>query len=111
MADKEIIDLPAVEISDLPTAESVADDILLPCYVPGSTDPAQNVTGAQLRGFAERAGESAGAEAGRKAAADLQKGDKGDTPVKGVDYWTAEDRAAMVADVLAALPVAEGGSF
>nr|DAG02137.1 MAG TPA: PROTEIN (MANNOSE-BINDING PROTEIN A), HOST DEFENSE, METALLOPROTEIN, SUGAR.9A [Myoviridae sp. ct4uh47] len=38
------------------------------------------------------------------------KGDKGDQgtaghiPVKGTDYWTAADKAEMVADVLAALP-------
>lgn len=38
------------------------------------------------------------------------KGDKGDpgadghTPEKGVDYWTAADKAEMVAAVLAALP-------
>ena len=29
------------------------------------------------------------------------------TPTKGVDYWTEEDQANIVADVLAALPVAE----
>lgn len=34
-------------------------------------------------------------------------GRDGATPVKGTDYWTAEDRAAMVSDVLAALPAAE----
>lgn len=41
------------------------------------------------------------------------KGDTGDTgprgpaghaPVKGTDYWTAADKAEIVADVLAALP-------
>ena len=38
------------------------------------------------------------------------RGEKGDpgaagkTPVKGTDYWTAADKAEMVADVLAALP-------
>lgn len=32
---------------------------------------------------------------------------KGAAPVKGVDYWTTEDQAAIVDDVLAALPVAE----
>lgn len=38
------------------------------------------------------------------------KGDKGDpgadghTPVKGTDYWTAADKAEIVADVIAALP-------
>lgn len=45
-----------------------------------------------------------------------EKGDKGDTgeqgtagytPVRGTDYWTEEDQAAIVADVLAALPAAE----
>lgn len=41
------------------------------------------------------------------------KGEKGEpgaaghTPVKGIDYWTADDRNAIVADVLAALPAAE----
>ena len=32
------------------------------------------------------------------------KGDKGDAPVKGTDYWTDADKAAIVNDVLAALP-------
>lgn len=59
------------------------------------------------------------------SSADLKgdKGDKGDTgsagaagaagktPVKGTDYWTAEDRAAIVNDVLAALPTWDGGSY
>ena len=39
---------------------------------------------------------------------DGQNGQDGKTPVKGTDYWTAEDRAAMVADVVAALPVYNG---
>ena len=51
------------------------------------------------------------------------KGEKGDTgatgatgpagytPVKGVDYWTAADKSAMVSDVLAALPTWNGGSY
>ena len=47
------------------------------------------------------------------------KGDKGDTgakgadgktPVKGTDYWTEADKTAIVADVIAALPAAEGMS-
>lgn len=37
------------------------------------------------------------------ALADL-KGPAGHTPVKGADYWTAADKAEIVADVLAALP-------
>lgn len=32
------------------------------------------------------------------------QGPKGDAPVKGTDYWTAADKAEIVADVLAALP-------
>lgn len=48
------------------------------------------------------------------------KGDPGDpgapgapgyTPVKGTDYWTQEDKAGIVSDVLAALPNASGVSF
>ena len=48
------------------------------------------------------------------------KGDKGDpgaqgpagaTPVKGTDYFTAEDKAALVQDVLAALPEWTGGNY
>lgn len=34
-------------------------------------------------------------------------GSPGDTPVRGTDYWTEEDQAAIVADVLAALPASE----
>lgn len=36
---------------------------------------------------------------------------KGDTPVKGTDYWTAADKAEIVNDVLAALPTWTGGSY
>ena len=48
------------------------------------------------------------------------KGAKGDTgapgaagytPVRGTDYWTAEDQQAIVNDVLTALPTWEGGSY
>ena len=39
------------------------------------------------------------------------KGDKGDAPVKGTDYWTESDKAEMVDDVLAALPTWTGGSY
>ena len=39
------------------------------------------------------------------------KGDKGDTPVKGTDYWTESDKAEIVADTLAALPKWTGGSY
>ena len=45
------------------------------------------------------------------------KGDKGDpgsdgdTPVKGIDYWTESDKAEIVADTLAALPTWTGGNY
>ena len=39
------------------------------------------------------------------------KGDKGDTPVKGTDYWTEADKAEIVNDTLAALPKWTGGSY
>ena len=32
----------------------------------------------------------------------------GNTPVKGVDYWTEDDKQGIVNDVLAALPVYDG---
>ena len=32
------------------------------------------------------------------------KGEQGDTPIKGTDYWTASDKAEIVSDVLDALP-------
>lgn len=39
------------------------------------------------------------------------KGADGKTPVKGTDYWTAADKAEIVADTLAALPTWTGGSY
>ena len=42
--------------------------------------------------------------------ATVVNGEKGDTPVRGIDYWTEADKAQMVNDVLAALPAAEGVS-
>ena len=36
---------------------------------------------------------------------------KGDTPVKGTDYWTAADKQEIVNDTLAALPTWTGGSY
>lgn len=35
------------------------------------------------------------------------KGDVGSTPIKGVDYYTEGDKAEIVQDVLASLPIAE----
>ncbi|MGN0568792.1 MAG: pyocin knob domain-containing protein [Acutalibacteraceae bacterium] len=40
-----------------------------------------------------------------------EPGADGYTPVKGTDYWTEEDKAEIVDDVLAALPTWTGGSY
>ena len=39
---------------------------------------------------------------------DGKNGENGITPVAGQDYWTEEDKASIVADVLASLPVYNG---
>lgn len=39
------------------------------------------------------------------------QGDPGPKPVKGTDYWTAEDQASIVTDVLAALPNGDEVSY
>lgn len=38
-------------------------------------------------------------------------GEPGETPEKGVDYWTEEDKAEMVEAVLASIPLAEGVAY
>lgn len=38
-------------------------------------------------------------------------GNDGKTPERGTDYWTEDDKAAIVSDVLSALPNASGVSF
>ena len=35
-------------------------------------------------------------------------GPKGDTPIKGLDYWTEADKAEIVEDVLTELPIYSG---
>lgn len=39
------------------------------------------------------------------------KGADGNTPVRGVDYWTPSDKAEIVSAVIATLPKAEGASY
>lgn len=39
------------------------------------------------------------------------KGEKGDKPVKGTDYFTSADKTEIVNAVLAAMPAAEEASF
>ena len=56
-------------------------------------------------------GETGPAGADGKDGAPGAAGADGKTPVKGTDYWTADDQQAIVNDVLMALPTWEGGSY
>ena len=38
-------------------------------------------------------------------------GPKGDSPIRGVDYWTDTDKQYIINEVLAALPIAEEAKF
>ena len=38
-------------------------------------------------------------------------GKDGYSPVKGVDYWTEEDKAEIINDILNVIPESEGASF
>lgn len=53
-------------------------------------------------------GETGAPGADGKDGADGQPGKDGYTPIKGTDYFTEADKTAMVADVIAALPVYDG---
>ena len=46
-----------------------------------------------------------------KDGTDGAPGKDGHTPQKGVDYWTASDKAGIVQDTLAALPTWKGGAY
>ena len=41
----------------------------------------------------------------------LEKGEKGYTPQKSIDYWTQTDKKQVVNEVLNSLPAWEGGSY
>lgn len=41
---------------------------------------------------------------------EIRNGAKGDTPVRGIDYWTAADQETIINEVLTALPAAESVS-
>lgn len=94
-----------------------------------NADDAQAAADAAEAALAEFTGATATAEtlpAGSEATADYRdglftfgiprgetgpQGEAGETPVRGVDYWTNADKAEIVADVLAALPSAVGVVF
>ena len=71
-------------------------------------DDLQGATNAALA-QAKASGEFDGAQ-GPKGDTGAQ-GPAGATPVRGTDYWTAEDKASIVQDTLAALPTWTGGSY
>ena len=65
----------------------------------GDTD-----TGKPSRGATGATGATGPAGPAGATGATGSPGKDGYTPVKGTDYWTEEDKAEIVADVLAALP-------
>jgi hypothetical protein len=114
------------EASALPEAGSSSADAVL--YTPQElTAEQQTQARSNIGALAETELDAAVEDALEQAKASGEfkgeKGDKGDTgsagaagadgktPVKGTDYWTAADRAAIVNDVLAALPTWDGGSY
>ena len=76
-------------------------------YMP-SVDGSGNLTWTASRaGMPSVPGTNIRGPAGATGAA----GDDGYTPVRGTDYWTANDKQEIVSDVLAALPMWTGGSY
>lgn len=93
MADKQITELPA--------ASGVTDDTLIPAYVPGSSDPAQSLTGKQFKAFAKE-GVSAYVEAAQEAAQNaLAAAQKAQDAVASVQGAAEEAAAAQAANVAA----------
>lgn len=69
------------------------------------TTTVTTITGGHNVAFSYGTGDS------RNTDFDVMDGQAGHTPVKGVDYWTAQDQADIVQDVLDALTDAEEVSF
>lgn len=64
---------------------------------------------ASLKGADGRNGADGADGASGQDGADGRDGADGYTPLRGTDYWTAEDKAEIIGDVLASLPVYDGG--
>lgn len=69
---------------------------------------ASGTSSADLKGEKGDKGDPGQAGADGQPGKDGQDGADGYTPIKGTDYWTDTDKAAIVQDVLAALPVYTG---
>lgn len=76
-----------------------------------SADNMPAVTGANIKGPQGNKGETGATGAQGPAGADGSPGADGYTPVRGVDYWTDEDKQQIVDDVLNALPDGDGVSY
>ena len=90
-------------------APSVDDDGNLTWTASADNMPA--VTGANIKGPQGNKGETGATGAQGPAGADGSPGADGYTPVRGVDYWTDEDKQQIVDDVLNALPDGDGVSY
>lgn len=69
------------------------------------------ITGGHNVAFSYGSGDSRNTDFDVMDGQDGQDGTDGHTPVKGTDYWTAQDQADIVQDVLDALDEAEGVSY
>ena len=85
------------------TATGTATDVVLNFVLPRGPQGVKGATGSA--GPAGPAGPQGEKGETGEAGAD------GYTPVKGTDYFTDEDKAGLVSEVLAALPAWEGGSY
>lgn len=91
MADKQITELPA--------ASGVTNDTLIPVYVPGASDPAQSMTGAQFRQF--------GADAAQKYVEKAESAAERAEIAKNTAVSAAETIGTAVDDANAAAVAAE----
>ena len=87
MADKQITELPA--------ASGVTNDTLIPVYVPGASDPAQSMTGAQFRQFGADAAQEQVAKA--ESAAERAESAKNTAVSAAETIGTAVDNANAAA--------------
>lgn len=104
MADKQI--------SELPEVLEVADDTLIPVYVPGSATPAQRMTGAQFRMFAVDAAQGQ-AEKAEAAATEAEAAKEAAVLARDVieQYVTdAQTAASLAEEAQVAAETAEAGA-
>ena len=104
MADKQI--------SELPEVLGVADDTLIPVYVPGSATPAQRMTGAQFRMFAVDAAQGQ-AEKAETAAAEAEAAKEAAVLAReGIEQYVpdAQTAASLAEEAQVAAETAKAGA-